>query len=64
MQTSASNLTQDELSGITDAVLDACDLLDGVQDRLIENPLACSFDLASLACGNGTSYVTFCLTAT
>ncbi|KAI6823148.1 tannase and feruloyl esterase [Hortaea werneckii] len=62
--TSASNITQHELNGITDAVLDACDMLDGVQDRLIENPLACNFDLASLACGNDTSNATFCLTAT
>lgn len=35
-----------------------------MQDRLIENPLACDFDLSSLACGNGTSNATFCLTAT
>ncbi|KAI7186754.1 tannase and feruloyl esterase [Hortaea werneckii] len=62
--TSASNLTQHELNGITNAVLDACDTLDGVQDRLIENPLACDFDLSSLACGNGTSNATLCLTAT
>ncbi|KAI7211437.1 tannase and feruloyl esterase [Hortaea werneckii] len=62
--TSASNFTENELDGITDAVLDACDMLDGVQDRLIENPLACDFDLASLACGNNTPNASFCLTAT
>ncbi|RMX89513.1 hypothetical protein D0869_00812, partial [Hortaea werneckii] len=63
-KTSASNLTQHELKEIADAVLDACDILDGVQDRLIENPLVCNFDLASLACGNGTFNTTFCFTTT
>ena len=31
-------------------VLDKCDTIDGVADRLIENPLACSFDITTLAC--------------
>jgi len=32
------------------AVLDACDALDGVKDGVIENPLRCRFDYATLAC--------------
>src|SRR5262249_10680516 len=32
------------------AVLDACDTLDGVKDGVIENPLVCRFDYATLAC--------------
>jgi tannase/feruloyl esterase len=32
------------------AVLDACDALDGVKDGVIENPLQCRFDYATLAC--------------
>ena len=32
------------------AVLDACDLIDGVKDGVIENPLRCAFDPASLKC--------------
>jgi feruloyl esterase len=32
------------------AVLDACDALDGVKDGVIENPLRCHFDYATLAC--------------
>jgi len=35
---------------IHQAVLDACDALDGVKDGVIENPLQCHFDYASLAC--------------
>ena len=31
-------------------MLDKCDTIDGVEDRLIENPLACSFDISTLAC--------------
>jgi feruloyl esterase len=35
---------------IHDAVLKACDKLDGVEDGLIENPTRCRFDPAVLAC--------------
>src|SRR5260221_919949 len=35
---------------IHNAVLDACDALDGVKDGVIENPLQCHFDYATLAC--------------
>jgi len=35
---------------IHNAVLAACDAIDGVKDGVIENPLACKFDLVSLAC--------------
>lgn len=31
-------------------MLDACDEIDGVKDRLIEDPLRCPFDIDSLAC--------------
>jgi feruloyl esterase len=46
---------------IHNAVLQACDALDGVKDGVIENPTKCKFDYASLACksGDGPS----CLTA-
>ncbi|KAK5132715.1 hypothetical protein LTR08_008681 [Meristemomyces frigidus] len=47
---SSTNLTQAILNFTTAAVLDACDTLDGVQDRLIEDPLRCDFDIGSLAC--------------
>jgi feruloyl esterase len=35
---------------IHNAVLGACDALDGVKDGVIENPARCSFDLATLTC--------------
>lgn len=46
---------------IKEAVLEACDALDGVADGVIENPLKCDFDYATLACkgADGPS----CLTA-
>lgn len=50
LQTTNSKLTQAELNFTTNAVLDACDEIDGVKDRLIENPHLCHFDIESLAC--------------
>src|SRR4029078_11164485 len=35
---------------IHQAVLSACDGLDGVKDGVIENPARCSYDLAALTC--------------
>ena len=46
---------------IHSAVLAACDLLDGVKDGVIENPLRCTFNPASLACTGGDG--PGCLTA-
>ena len=50
-----------KLQLINDAVLNACDTLDGVEDRVIENPPMCRFDPAALTCtgADGDS----CLTA-
>jgi feruloyl esterase len=39
-----------KLPMIHNAVLDACDALDGVKDGVIENPFQCHFDYAKLAC--------------
>lgn len=47
----ASFLPQSALDLVTNRTLDACDTLDGVQDRLIENPLDCHFNVSTLACG-------------
>ena len=57
----AQNVHKDEASYIPpakypvihDAVLQACDALDGVTDRVIENPKACTFDPQVLACKGG-----------
>jgi feruloyl esterase len=49
-----------KLAMVQKAVHAACDLLDGVKDGLIENPNACRFDPATLAC-NGAD-ASDCLT--
>jgi feruloyl esterase len=38
---------------IHDAVLAACDALDGVKDGVLEDPSRCTFDYAKLTCTNG-----------
>ncbi|KAI5359472.1 putative tannase/feruloyl esterase, alpha/Beta hydrolase [Septoria linicola] len=58
--TPAANLTEEDRELITNAVVKTCDEDDGVADGLIENPLACKFDIDSLACKNNSS--TACLT--
>jgi feruloyl esterase len=35
---------------VHDAILARCDMLDGVKDGVLENPLACTFDSQELAC--------------
>ena len=44
-----------------DAVLNACDALDGAKDGVLENPLACTFDPKMLACKAGSDPAS-CLT--
>jgi feruloyl esterase len=48
------------LSMIHQAVLDKCDLLDGVKDGLLESPPRCTFEPEEIACRAGAS--TNCLT--
>ncbi len=45
------------------AVLAACDKLDGLADGLIQNPLACHFDPATVQCPAGAKDTSACLTA-
>jgi feruloyl esterase len=51
------------LQVIHDAVLDQCDLLDGVKDGLLENPMRCAFDPQEIECKPGADDAR-CLTAT
>jgi len=44
-------IREEQLPFINDAVIAACDGIDGVEDGVIENPLHCSFDARSLTCG-------------
>ncbi|KAF5528156.1 putative esterase [Colletotrichum aenigma] len=55
-------IPQETLTFIRDSILDKCDTLDGVADRVIENPLACSFDLSTLACTSSSTNASTCLT--
>jgi feruloyl esterase len=43
------------LSVIHNAVLNKCDMLDGVKDGLLENPLHCTFDPKEIECKSGDS---------
>jgi feruloyl esterase len=57
----ARSIPREKYSAIHDAVLKACDELDGVKDGIIEDPASCHFDPGSLLCkGEDTSS---CLTA-
>ncbi|KAL1878100.1 hypothetical protein VTK73DRAFT_8061 [Phialemonium thermophilum] len=56
-----SFIPQTTLDAITAAVLDQCDMLDGVEDRMLENPLLCDFDLGTMACGSATANASACL---
>ena len=51
----ASLIPATKFPAIHDAVLQACDALDGVTDRVIENPRACKFDPKVLECKAGDS---------
>lgn len=46
----ASYIPPEKYAAIHQAVLKACDKLDGVEDGVVENPAACSFDPKVLAC--------------
>jgi len=57
----SSLIPMNKYAAIHDAVLQACDALDGVADRVIENPRQCKFDPKVLLCKEGDSAT--CLTA-
>ena len=58
----AGAIPKETLPLIHEAVLNACDGLDGARDGVLENPLACTFDPAALACKAGAA-PNACLTA-
>lgn len=60
-QDSRRYIPREKLALIQQAVLDACDTLDGVKDGILENPAACHFDPAVLQCKGDDS--ASCLTA-
>ena len=50
-----SYIPPSKLPALGDAVNQACDALDGVSDGILQNPLACDFEPATLACPAGTN---------
>ena len=57
----ASAVPAAKLAMVTRAVLDACDGRDGVKDGFLNDPRACTFDVAKLQCQGGDAES--CLTA-
>jgi feruloyl esterase len=57
----AGALPREKLTLVHDAVLNACDGLDGARDGVLENPLACTFDPKVLTCKAGADPAS-CLT--
>ncbi len=57
----ASYIPATKLPALQNAVLDACDALDGLKDGLIENPQMCHFDPVTIQCKGADS--DDCLTA-
>ncbi len=49
----AQSLTEPDLKLLVTAVLDKCDVLDGLKDGMIFNPEACQFDPDTLKCAAG-----------
>jgi feruloyl esterase len=49
----ASYIPPEKYALLHQAVLQACDALDGVKDGVLEDPTRCHFDPAALACKNG-----------
>lgn len=60
--TGPNGLAVDKLPLLKEAAIAACDAQDGVSDRVIGRPAACTFDAASLQCGPGETGA--CLNAT
>jgi feruloyl esterase len=60
LKSNESFIPQSKYAAIHQAVLDACDGLDGVEDGLLEHPPACRFDPKVLACPGADGPV--CLT--
>ena len=48
-----THIPAEKYPAIHNAALDACDALDGVTDRIIENPRACKFDPKVIECKAG-----------
>lgn len=50
----ASHIPPAKLPALGNAVNAACDALDGIEDGILQNPLACNFEPSTLTCPAGT----------
>ncbi len=57
---SVATITPEALKVIGNAVLGQCDLADGLEDGVLNNPLSCNFDVTDVACEVGEAEA--CLT--
>lgn len=48
-------IDKDDIQLIHNAVLNHCDLDDGIQDGVVGNPQVCGFDIRTLACGENSN---------
>lgn len=53
----------DRLDIIHDAVVDACDSLDGIEDGLLSDPRLCDFDVSTIECASDATDNSTCLTS-
>ena len=53
--TEKTGLSDEQVKLVTKAVLDACDMLDGVKDGLIADPRACKWDPSAIQCKPGAA---------
>jgi feruloyl esterase len=60
--TEQTGLSDAQVKLVTQAVLDACDMLDGVKDGLISDPRACKWDPSAIQCKPGVAASDACLT--
>jgi feruloyl esterase len=61
--TEKTGLSDGQVKLVTKAVLDACDMLDGVKDGLIADPRACKWDPGAIQCKPGEAASDTCLSA-
>lgn len=50
-----ATVTEKQLAHLHEAVLAACDTLDGVEDGVVTDPRKCTFDPAKVQCGSGAA---------
>jgi len=55
--------TDTQLQGMVSALLEKCDALDGLEDGMINDYKACTFDPAEMQCGAGNSAAGICLSS-